>query len=64
MKKLPEDFREENREDLWEGAAGMRDILIHQYFGVDLDIVWNKVKDTLPELEENIQEIRKNSNKD
>lgn len=42
----------------------MRDILIHQYFGVDLDIVWNKVKDTLPELEENIQEIRKNSNKD
>ncbi|MFB6158119.1 MAG: DUF86 domain-containing protein [Candidatus Nanohalobium sp.] len=59
IKKLPEDFKEDNRESIWEGAAGMRDILIHQYFGVDLDIIWNTINQTLPELKENIKEVKK-----
>lgn len=61
IKNLPEDFKEENRESIWEGAAGMRDILIHQYFGVDLKIIWNTVNQTLPELKENIEAMKKNS---
>lgn len=60
IKNLPEDFKEDNRESIWEGAAGMRDILIHQYFGVDLDIIWNTINQTLPELRENIEEVKKN----
>jgi len=58
IKNLPEEFKEENRDELWEGAAGMRDILIHQYFGVDLEIVWNTVNKTLPEVKENIENIK------
>jgi len=58
IKNLPEEFREQNKDDLWQGAAGMRDILIHQYFGVDLEIVWNTVNQTLPELKENITELK------
>jgi uncharacterized protein with HEPN domain len=59
IKNLPEDFKEDNRESIWKGAAGMRDILIHQYFGVDLDIIWNTINQTLPELKENIKEVKK-----
>ncbi len=59
IKNLPEDFKQDNRESIWEGAAGPRDILIHQYFGVDLDIIWNTINQTLPELKENIEEVKK-----
>jgi uncharacterized protein with HEPN domain len=59
IKNLSEDFKEDNKESIWEGAAGMRDILIHQYFGVDLDIIWNTINQTLPELKENIKEVKK-----
>ena len=39
--------------------AGMRDVLIHGYFGVDLDLTWRIVKSDLPELEQKIAEILK-----
>lgn len=35
-KNLPEDFKNEHPEVLWKDIAGMRDILIHKYFGIDL----------------------------
>ena len=59
IKNIPEEFREENEESLWDGAAGMRDILIHQYFSVDMEVIWNTVQKTVPELKENIEDIKK-----
>lgn len=58
VKNMPEEFGEENEESLWEGAAGMRDILTHQYFSVDTEIVWNTVEKTVPELKENIKNMK------
>ncbi len=43
----------------WQDAAGMRDKLIHGYFGVDVEIVWNTVKGDLADLKEELLEIEK-----
>jgi len=49
-KNLSDELRDRHPEIPWKGLAGMRDRLIHQYFGVNLDIVWNVAKEELPEI--------------
>ena len=40
MKHVPDDYRRAHPEVDWRGLAGLRDVLIHQYFGVDYYVVW------------------------
>ena len=49
-KKVPEDFRAQHPHVAWRAMAGMRDRLIHDYFGVDYDLVWDVVRNRIPEL--------------
>jgi uncharacterized protein with HEPN domain len=49
-KKIDEDFRSKYPDIPWKKIAGMRDILIHEYFGVNLKRVWLIIKEDLPEL--------------
>ncbi len=51
-KAIPEDFKKEHPEVPWREMAGMRDKLIHAYFGVDLRVVWKTLKEDVPFLKE------------
>jgi len=49
-KNLSKELRERYSDVPWKGMAGVRDRLIHHYFGVNLDIVWQIVRDELPKV--------------
>ena len=56
-KKLHPDFKSQYTYIEWKEMAGTRDILIHEYFGVDYDIVWNIVENLLPVLQPALEQI-------
>ena len=56
-KKIPRDLRQKYPHIQWREMAGMRDRLIHRYFGIDYDIVWDVVHNKVPLLRQNILEI-------
>jgi len=54
-KKLPVDIKELQPDIEWRKVAGMRDRLIHDYFGVDYTIIWDVAKNKLPQLKASLQ---------
>lgn len=54
-KNLSDGVKSKHREIPWKQVAGMRDKLIHEYFGVDLRLVWDTVKQDLPKLDRAIK---------
>jgi uncharacterized protein with HEPN domain len=59
VKNLPRSFKEKYPEIQWKQITGMRDKLIHEYFGVNYKIVWKTIQQEIPKLEEQIKEIMK-----
>jgi uncharacterized protein with HEPN domain len=58
-KKIPENFRSKHSSIPWKRMAGMRDKLIHEYFGVDFEILWKVIKDEIPPLKQEFEKIIK-----
>jgi len=56
-KNIPEEIRGEYPQIQWRAIAGMRDHLIHGYFGIDYDIVWDVLKNHIPVLAKTIDTI-------
>ena len=56
-KNLSKELKAKNSDIQWKDIAGMRDKLIHEYFGVNLNLVWETVKKNIPELEKQISEM-------
>ena len=56
-KHVPEDLKEKYPDIPWKRMAGMRDRLIHAYFGVDYRLVWEAIKIDIPELKPRLQQV-------
>jgi len=56
-KKISNDFKRRHKDIPWKELAGIRDKIIHFYFGIKWDIVWSVIKNKIPELKPEIEEI-------
>lgn len=60
-KKVPANVRAAHPQIEWKAMAGMRDRLIHDYFGVDHDIVWDVLKNKIPRLRTELVRVLNNT---
>ena len=59
VRNLPEELKKKFVDIPWKKIMGMRDILIHGYFGVDIELIWGVITKDLPNLKTRITEIKK-----
>ncbi len=57
VKKIPDNLRQQYPQVPWKDVAGMRDILVHQYWRVDSKVVWSTVQTGIPLLKMAITEL-------
>jgi len=57
LSRVPEETQTRFPEIEWRGISGLRNILVHDYFGIDLVLVWQVVRDRLPELSVRLEEM-------
>jgi uncharacterized protein with HEPN domain len=57
VKQLPTSLREDNSKIEWKSIAGMRDRLIHNYFGVDYEIVWDAIVNKISSLDAEVRKM-------
>ena len=57
VKNLPNEVRKKHPEIPWKDIAGTRDVIVHDYSGIDIDLVWEIVHDNIPKLKKQIANI-------
>ena len=62
VKNISKNLKNKHPEIEWKEIVGTRDKMIHHYFGVDLNIIWNIIKINIPDLKEKIAKIKKELN--
>jgi len=61
-KRLSDEIKKKYPDIPWKDMAGMRDKLIHNYLGVDIDAVWDTVENDIPTLEKQLRNLMKKEN--
>jgi uncharacterized protein with HEPN domain len=61
VKQIPDEIRLKHSQVPWKEMAGMRDKLIHFYFGIDYHLVWTTVTERLPQVKQEIQQVLRNA---
>ena len=57
VKHIPKKVKEEHKDIQWKSMAGMRDRLIHAYFGIDYKLVWAAIKNEIPKLKPKLKKL-------
>ena len=57
VKHIPNKIKDKSKGIQWKSMAGMRDRLIHAYFGIDYKLVWAAIKNEIPKTEAKAEEI-------
>jgi len=59
VKNIPKEIKDKYQDIPWRQIAGMRDILIHEYFGIDLELTWKVAKKDVPDLKKKMLKVKK-----
>lgn len=57
-RQLPEEFRQAHSQIPWTQIGGLRNRIVHDYFGLDLEIIWEIIQHDLPELEMQVRALQ------
>ena len=57
VRRLPDEFKESHCEILWHRIAGMRNRIVHDYFGIDNGIIWQVIQTDAPKLLKQVNQI-------
>jgi uncharacterized protein with HEPN domain len=55
--RIPDDYKRKYLHINWRQIKDFRNIIVHDYFGIDSSIVWDIIRDSLPELQRNLTEL-------
>ena len=58
-KNIPKNIKDKHQNIYWKGISGLRNRIIHEYFGVDIKIIWHIIKEELPTLRKQMAQILK-----
>lgn len=56
-RQMPKSFREKHSEFPWRETASLRNVIAHEYFGLDIDIIWDVIQTRIPVLVEQVRQI-------
>lgn len=62
VKNIPKEIKDEHRDIPWTKIAGMRNRIVHEYFGLSEIILWKTIEDDIPEFKKQIRKIKLDKN--